>query len=127
MIAILGTGLLGSGFTQALRKRGEDVHVWNRSPARAKALESVGAVAFTDASSAVRGASRVHIVVSDDAAVDGVLAQALAGFEPGALVIDHSTTSTAGSRARTARTDITYVHAPVFMGPKNAAESMVRR
>jgi 3-hydroxyisobutyrate dehydrogenase len=123
MIAILGTGLLGSGFTQSARKRGEDVHVWNRSPARAKALESVGANAFADAASAVRGASRVHIVVSDDAAVDSVLGAAKAGLEPGALVIDHSTTSTAGARSRTARTDITYVHAPVFMGPKNAAES----
>ena len=123
MIAVLGTGLLGSGFTRAARKRRDDVHVWNRSPDRAKALESTGAVAFTDAASAVRGASRVHIVVTDDAAVEGVLAAAKDGFEPGALVIDHSTTSTAGARTRTARTDITYVHAPVFMGPKNAAEA----
>jgi len=123
MIAVLGTGLLGSGFVRAARKRRDDVHVWNRSPDRAKALESTGAIAFTDAASAVRGASRVHIVVTDDAAVEGVLAAAKDGFEPGALVIDHSTTSTAGARTRTARTDITYVHAPVFMGPKNAAES----
>jgi 3-hydroxyisobutyrate dehydrogenase len=123
MIAVLGTGLLGSGFTRAARKRGDDVHVWNRSPERAKALESTGAVAFTDAAAAVRGASRVHIVVTDDAAVDGVLAAAKAGLEAGALVIDHSTTSTAGARTRTARTDITYVHAPVFMGPKNAADA----
>jgi len=123
MIAILGTGLLGSGFTTAARRRGEDVQVWNRTPDRAKALEAVGAKAFADAASAVRGASQIHIVVSDDAAVDSVLEAAKAGLEPGALVIDHTTTSTEGARTRTARTDITYVHAPVFMGPKNAAES----
>ena len=121
MIAILGTGLLGSNFARALIKQGERVHVWNRTPARATALEADGATAFADAADAVRGASRVHVVVSDDAAVDGVLAAAK--LEGGALVIDHTTTSTAGARRRIARTDITYVHAPVFMGPQNALES----
>lgn len=121
MIAVLGTGLLGSNFTRALIKKGETVHVWNRTFERAKALEADGAKAFADAAQAVAGASRVHIVVSDDAAVDGVIAAAR--FAPGTLVIDHSTTSTAGAKARTARTDITYVHAPVFMGPQNALES----
>jgi 3-hydroxyisobutyrate dehydrogenase len=121
MIAVLGTGLLGSNFARALLKKGEQVHVWNRSPERAKPLEADGAKAFTDAADAVRGATRVHVVVSDDAAVDGVLAAAK--LAPGALVIDHTTTSTEGARKRTARTDITYVHAPVFMGPQNALES----
>jgi 3-hydroxyisobutyrate dehydrogenase len=97
------------------------VQVWNRTPERALALEAEGAKAFADAAEAVRGAERVHIVVSDDAAVESVLAAAR--LESGALVIDHTTTSTAGARARTARTDITYVHAPVFMGPQNALES----
>jgi 3-hydroxyisobutyrate dehydrogenase len=119
MIAVLGTGLLGSGFARALIAKGEIVHVWNRTPERARALEAHGAKPFADAADAVRGASRVHVVVSDDAAVDGVLAAA----KPSGLVIDHTTTSTAGARARTARTDITYVHAPVFMGPQNALES----
>jgi 3-hydroxyisobutyrate dehydrogenase len=126
MIAVLGTGLLGSGFTKALRKRGETVHVWNRTPARAKALEADGAKAFADAAEAVRGASRVHVVVSDDAAVDKVLEAARAGFTPGLLVVDHTTTSTAGAVARTQNwrdAGITYLHAPVFMGPQNAADS----
>jgi 3-hydroxyisobutyrate dehydrogenase len=121
MITVLGTGLLGSGFARALIKKGEQVHVWNRSPERAKALEADGATAFADAAEAVRGASRVHVVVSDDAAVDGVLAAARPA--PGTLVIDHTTTSVEGARVRTARTDLTYVHAPVFMGPQNAADS----
>jgi 3-hydroxyisobutyrate dehydrogenase len=123
MIAILGTGLLGSGFARALRKKGETVHVWNRTPARAKALEAEGCVAFADAAEAVKGASRVHVIVSDDAAVDSVLD--LAKLPSGARVYDHTTTSTAGSKARTARwreRGVTYLHAPVFMGPQNAAE-----
>ncbi|HEY4058331.1 MAG TPA: NAD(P)-binding domain-containing protein [Kofleriaceae bacterium] len=124
MITILGTGLLGSGFVKALRKKGETVHVWNRTASRAQALTEVGAVPFTDAHEAIAGASRIHIVVSDDAAVDSVL---VAAKPPtGALVIDHTTTSTAGSLERTARAKsagFTYLHAPVFMGPGNAADS----
>jgi 3-hydroxyisobutyrate dehydrogenase len=121
MISVLGTGLLGSNFTRALIKRGEQVHVWNRSPRRAQALEADGAIAFADAAEAVRGAARAHIVVSDDSAVDSVIAAAR--FPPGSLVIDHTTTSTEGARRRTQRDDIVYVHAPVFMGPQNALES----
>lgn len=126
MITILGTGLLGSGFTRALRKKGEQVRVWNRTPDKARALESIGAVAVAVAAEAVRGADRTHLVLSDDAAVDAVLEAAAPGFAPGALVLDHSTTSTAGARDRTARwreRGIVYHHVPVFMGPGNAADS----
>ncbi|MEO6774906.1 MAG: NAD(P)-binding domain-containing protein [Kofleriaceae bacterium] len=121
MIAVLGTGLLGSNFARALIAKGETVHVWNRTFARAQALEVEGAKAFAEAAQAVAGAARVHVVVSDDAAVDGVLAAACCAA--GTLVIDHSTTSTAGAKARTARADLTYVHAPVFMGPQNARDA----
>jgi len=126
MITILGTGLLGSGFARALRKKGELVRVWNRSPDKAKHLASVGAMPVDDPADAVRGADRTHVVVSDDAAVDSVLAAAAPGFASGALVVDHSTTSTAGVRERTARwreRGVVYQHAPVFMGPQNAADS----
>ncbi len=126
MITILGTGLLGSGFARALRKRGETVRVWNRSPDKAQALAEIGATPVARPAEAVRGADRTHIVVSDDAAVDSVLAAAAPGFAAGALVLDHSTTSTAGARDRTARwreRGVIYHHVPVFMGPQNAADS----
>jgi 3-hydroxyisobutyrate dehydrogenase len=126
MITILGTGLLGSGFARALRAKGETVRVWNRSPEKARALSKIGATPMPDPAAAVRGADRTHIVVSDDAAVDSVLAAAAPGFAKGALVLDHSTTSTAGARDRTAHwreRGVIYHHVPVFMGPQNAAES----
>jgi 3-hydroxyisobutyrate dehydrogenase len=106
MITILGTGLVGSGFARALRRRGEEVHVWNRTRERAKSLEADGAHVHADAAEAVRGATRVHVVVSDDAAGDSVLATA--GLERGTLVIDHTTTSTEGARRRhgTRRPDV---------------------
>ncbi len=126
MIAVLGTGLLGSGFTRAFRRRGETVHVWNRTSERAKPLETDGAKAFANAADAVRGAERVHLLLSDDAAVDSVLDAAHPGLAAGTWVFDHSTTSIAGARTRTATwraRGITYQHAPVFMGPQNAVES----
>lgn len=126
MITILGTGLLGSGFARALRKQGADLRVWNRSPGKALALAPIGATPLADAAQAVRGAERTHIVVSDDAAVDAVLDAAAPGFASGALVLDHSTTSTAGACERTARwreRGVIYQHVPVFMGPQNAADS----
>lgn len=121
MIAFLGTGLLGAGFVHAALGRGEQVHVWNRSYAKAKALEAHGARAYEDPAEAIAGASRVHVVVSDDAAVDAVLAASRPRAD--VLIIDHSTTSLEGARRRTARSDVTYVHAPVFMGPQNAREA----
>jgi 3-hydroxyisobutyrate dehydrogenase len=126
MITILGTGLLGSGFAEALRKKGETVRVWNRSPEKARALAKLGATPVADAAEAVRGAARTHIVVSDDAAVDAVLAAAAPGLASGALVFDHSTTSTSGALQRTAHwraRGVLYQHAPVFMGPQNAIDS----
>jgi 3-hydroxyisobutyrate dehydrogenase len=126
MITILGTGLLGSGFARALRRHGHEVSAWNRTAARAQPLTADGVTVVADAAEAVRGAVRVHVVVSDDAAVDAVLAAAAPGFAPGVLVIDHTTTSTRGVLERTAhwRTrGVTYLHAPVFMGPQNALDS----
>jgi len=126
MIALLGTGLLGSGFTRALLRQGEEVQVASRGYARAQALEAFGARAFTDFAEAVRGAARIHLTLSDDAAVDEVLERAGPGLVRGAVIIDHTTTSTAGAIARTQRLrerGMTYVHAPVFMGPQNALES----
>lgn len=126
MIAFLGMGLLGSNFVRALRRRGEAVQVWSRSTAKAQALAAVGAVQCATAATAVRGAARVHLTLSDDAAVDAVLAAARPGLLPGATLVDHSTTSPAGVAARVARwheRGHPFQHAPVFMGPQHALES----
>jgi 3-hydroxyisobutyrate dehydrogenase len=126
MIAFLGMGLLGTNFVRALRSRGEDVQVWNRSPDKAKALEADGARAFADVADAVRGATRVHLTLVDDAVVDQVLEAARPGLAAGTVIVDHTTTSADGAKARVARwaeRGLTYVHAPVFMGPQNAREA----
>ncbi|MGD1066652.1 MAG: NAD(P)-dependent oxidoreductase [Vulcanimicrobiaceae bacterium] len=125
MIAFLGTGLLGTGFVQKLRERGEDVHVWNRTAAKARALEPDGAKAFDDARDAVRGAAQIHLTLSDDAAVDAVLEPLADIILPTAYIIDHTTTAPTPTGERVARwknRGRTFVHAPVFMAPRNARE-----
>ena len=126
MKAFLGMGLLGSNFVKAMRRRGDEVQVWNRTVSKAKALESDGAIAFDKVSDAVRGADVIHITLKDDATVNEVLKNAEPGLKPGAVIYDHTTTSVEGAKQRTAdwkAKGITYLHAPVFMGPPNALES----
>jgi len=125
MITFLGTGLLGANFTRALLNKGEKVQVWNRSAEKAKALELYGAKAFDNVIDAVRGANRIHLTLSDDQAVDEVLEKASPGLDPGAIIIDHTTTSSPGAARRSAywkKKGYSYIHAPVFMGPPNALE-----
>ena len=124
MIAFLGMGLLGSNFVRALRKRGVDVHVWNRSADKAAALEADGARAFASAADAVRGAARIHLTLVDDHVVEAVLDAAKP--TAGQVIVDHSTVSPGGVLARITHwreRGVTYQHAPVFMGPQNARES----
>lgn len=126
MIAFIGTGLLGSNFTKALLQKGEQVNVWNRTTARAQALEEFGARAFENVADAVKGATRVHITLKDDQSVNEVLEMALPGLAAGQLIIDHTTTSAHGAAERTElwkSRNITYLHVPVFMGPGNALDS----
>jgi len=126
MKAFLGMGLLGSGFVKAMLQKGEPVKVWNRTAAKANALEAYGAKAFDNVQEAVQNADVIHITLKDDAAVDEVLETACKGFKGGAVIIDHTTTSAKGAIQRTAywkTKGFTYLHAPVFMGPQNALES----
>jgi len=125
-IAILGTGLLGSGFAEAACQRGWDVRVWNRTPGKAARLAEFGAQVAASPSEALRGADRAHLVLTDDAAVEEVLEQMGDGLGTGTLICDHTTTLpalTAARAERLAREGIVYLHCPVFMGPAAARSS----
>jgi 3-hydroxyisobutyrate dehydrogenase len=118
--------LLGANFVQAMLERGDIVRVWNRTLSKAKALEAFGAMSFERVEEAVQGADLVHMTLKDDATVNEVLEKAGAGLQPGAIIIDHTTTSARGALERTEvwkKRGFAYQHAPVFMGPQNARES----
>ncbi len=130
-IAILGTGLLGGAFAEAAVKRGDTVIAWNRSPDKVLALAQFGVKSARTSSEAVRGASRVHLVLKDDAVVDEVISAARLGFSPATILIDHSTTLprlTAERSERLRGQGVKYLHCPVFMGPaaaRNAQGTMM--
>jgi 3-hydroxyisobutyrate dehydrogenase len=124
-IAFFGTGLMGSGFVRRMRANGDDVNVWNRSPAKARALEAYGARAFADPAAALAGAERIHLSLSDDASVDAVLEPIAAAIAVTTWIVDHTTPAVSPTAERAARWNSrgrTFVHAPVFMGPPNALE-----
>jgi 3-hydroxyisobutyrate dehydrogenase-like beta-hydroxyacid dehydrogenase len=125
-IAVLGTGLLGSGFVEAACRRGWDVTAWNRTPAKAEALASVGARVAATPAQAVQGVQRVHLVLSDDASVEDVLAKALHALDACTVICDHTTTQPALTAARAQRLadqGVAYLHCPVFMGPPAARDA----
>ena len=122
-IAFLGTGLLGSAFAEAAAKRGDTVTAWNRSPDKVAALAPFGVKSATTPADAVRGASRVHLVLKDDAVVDDVVSAARGGLSADAILIDHTTTLprlTAKRAERLRAEGMKYLHCPVFMGPPAA-------
>jgi 3-hydroxyisobutyrate dehydrogenase-like beta-hydroxyacid dehydrogenase len=126
-VAFIGTGLLGSGMVDGMLRRGDAVTVWNRTEAKARALEPLGARVAATPAEAVAGAERVHMTLSDDAVVDEIVAAFASRLRPDAIVVDHSTTSPRGTGervARLARQGVRFLHAPVFMSPQMARDAV---
>lgn len=122
-IAFLGTGLLGGAFVEAAAGRGDRVTVWNRTASKARALERFGATVAPSPADAVRGAERVHLVLTDDVVVEEVVASLRPGLGGGTIVLDHSTTHPALTAERLRRLNaegVRYLHCPVFIGPAAA-------
>jgi 3-hydroxyisobutyrate dehydrogenase len=126
-IAFIGTGLLGAGMVERMRLDGHDIKVWNRTERKARALEAHGATVAASPEEAAAGVERVHLTLTDDAVVDLILERITPRLREGTIVIDHSTTSPAGTRARferLRRAGIRFIHAPVFMSPQMCREGM---
>lgn len=124
-IAFLGTGLMGSGFVRRLLQNGHQVHVWNRTAEKAKALEADGVRAFLDVASAVKGVERIHLSLADDASVDAALEPVAQLIAATTFIIDHTTTAPTTTKeriARWAKRGRVYLHAPVLASPHNTAE-----
>ncbi len=126
-VAVLGLGLLGSGFAEGLLARGgTELVVWNRTAARTEPLAALGASAAVSPAEAVEGAERVHLVLLDDDSVDATIAEFQAALHPDAVIIDHTTTLPARTAARAAALEaagLQYLHAPVMMGPGAARQA----
>ncbi len=126
-VGFLGTGLLGSGMVERMRRRGDAVTVWNRTAAKARALEPLDAKVAATPGDAVAGAEHIHMTLPDDAVVDQMLETVRPRLRADAIVIDHSTTSPRGTKARIPRLNaagVRFIHAPVFMSPQMARDGV---
>ena len=93
-IGFLGLGNMGLGMAGRLIAAGHDVHVWNRTAAKAQALS--GATAAATPREAADGADAIFAMVADDAASEAVWCGpdgALAGASAGTIAADCSTLS----------------------------------
>jgi 3-hydroxyisobutyrate dehydrogenase-like beta-hydroxyacid dehydrogenase len=123
-VGFLGAGIMGSGMAANLVRAGFDVSVWNRTVAKAEAIE--GATVGSSPRAVAETCDIVLICVSDSADVaaivrgpDGILE----GLRPGALVVDHSTISPSVTRQLAAETEAaggSWMDAPVSGGSEGA-------
>jgi 3-hydroxyisobutyrate dehydrogenase len=122
VVAVLGTGTMGAGMVRALRRADLPVRMWNRDPAKARALTDTGAEAFGTAADAVRGADVVLTILLDaDAVLEVIRAAAPAA---GTLWLQASTIGVEGAERtiEAARElDLVLVDCPV-LGTKQPAE-----
>lgn len=126
-IAFLGTGLMGAPMVRRLLNAGHHVTVWNRDPAKARALQADGAVCAPSPAQAVANAAVVITMLTDGAAVGSVLFdQAAAGaMQRGACVIDCSSIAPDIARdhaQRLAEMGIDHIDCPVSGGTIGATE-----
>jgi 3-hydroxyisobutyrate dehydrogenase len=122
-VAFYGAGRLGSAMVRAMLRRGLSVRLWNRTHEKAQSHEEHGALTFSDAAEAARGADRIHLCLHDDASVDAVLDAALPGIAKESPIVDHTTVLPQRVVERARRlgdAGHAFVHAPVFMGPPMA-------
>jgi 3-hydroxyisobutyrate dehydrogenase len=125
-IAVLGAGIMGGPMARNLVRAGHEVTIWNRTEAKARALEQDGAHVAVSPEAAVAGAEIVLTMLADAHAVDSTMLEGggLAGMADGALWIQSSTVGIAATErlAELAeRREVTFVDAPV-LGTKKPAE-----
>ena len=126
-VAFIGLGAMGFPMAGHLVAKGHRVTVHNRTPARAEAwAKAFGGTAAPTPRQAAAGASVVMCCVGNDADVRGVVTGVdgvLAGVAPGAVIVDHTTTSATLARdlaIECAGLGVGFVDAPVSGGQSGA-------
>jgi 3-hydroxyisobutyrate dehydrogenase-like beta-hydroxyacid dehydrogenase len=123
--AFLGLGAMGHGMAARLLGAGHRLHVWNRSPEKARDLEAAGAQLAATPADAARVGVVLTSLADDEAVLDVVEGEAgvLAGLPPGGLHVSLSTISyQLGERLAKLHADHgqAFVSAPVFGRPPAA-------
>ncbi|MFD4945575.1 NAD(P)-dependent oxidoreductase [Streptomyces sp. NPDC058409] len=123
-VAVLGTGIMGSGMARSLLRAGLDVRAWNRTQAKAAPLTADGATVTDTEEEAVRGADVIVTMLNDGPAVAAALTAAQPGLHTGQVLLQSSTVgldATTDLARQAMDAGLVYLDAPVS-GTKQPAE-----
>ena len=131
-VAFLGLGVMGGPMAGHLAKKGHDVTVYNRTGAKAEAwVQTHGGAHAATPREAAKGASIVFACVGNDDDLRSVVLGedgALAGMEPGAVFVDHTTASAEVARELAAAAQekgLGFIDAPVSGGQAGAENGVL--
>ncbi|MCM3764788.1 NAD(P)-dependent oxidoreductase [Neobacillus niacini] len=126
IIGFIGTGVMGSRMAKRLLEHGYDVHVYNRTKEKVRALVEQGANVEESISSLARNCDIICTCLSmpeDVLEVYGGINGIIENARPGTVCIDLTTVGANTSKIlfeKTADRDIAYLDAPVSGGPEGA-------
>ncbi|OKK12902.1 3-hydroxyisobutyrate dehydrogenase [Streptomyces sp. CB02488] len=124
VVAVLGTGIMGSAMTRSMIRAGLEVRAWNRTSARAEPLTADGATVTETAAEAVRGADVILTTLNDTTSVAAALTAASDGVHRGQVLLQSSTVGPDGAvelAQRAADLGLVFLDAPVS-GTRQPAE-----
>lgn len=124
VIAVLGTGLIGAPVARNLANKGFAVRVWNRTSAKAEALQQTNLQACSTVAEAVSGATHIVTVLKDGDCVASAIEAGAGYYHTGAIWLQLSTVGIEATDRLTALADkhsLVFYDAPV-QGTRQPAE-----
>jgi 3-hydroxyisobutyrate dehydrogenase len=119
-VSVVGLGRMGLPIAERILDAGFPLSVWNRTAAKADELAARGATVLASPADALASADVCVTMLADDAALEEVAGEILAGARAGTALVDMSTVSVAASERvaeRAAAAEIEYLRAPVSGNP----------
>jgi 3-hydroxyisobutyrate dehydrogenase len=123
-VGFVGLGVMGAPMAGHLAAAGHEMTVFNRTATKASAWAAAhGGLAAATVAEAAQGRDLLILCVGADDDVRGVVREALPVLGPGAIIVDHTTTSAKVAREMAAageRAGVWFLDAPVSGGEAGA-------
>lgn len=89
-IGFIGIGLMGYPMSRRLLQAGFELHVWNRTQAKAEVLAAEGAIVHQQLQDLIRHCQIICLCLADTQTVEQVVMELLKHLQPGQLLLDFS-------------------------------------